>query len=54
MADVSINKINMKLTTDIFEGNIQEAFSLYQLIQAIGDGLKDQSHLLSKSNYTPD
>lgn len=32
LVDVSINKINMKLTTDIFEGNIQEAFSLYQLI----------------------
>ena len=26
LSDVSVNKINKRLTTDVFEGNIQEAF----------------------------
>ena len=39
LQEVSVNKINKRLTTEIFEGCIQEAFLLFVLVQSLGDGI---------------
>ena len=54
LGDVSINKINKFMTTDVFEGEIQEAFLLYVLFQSLADGIPSQRFLLQKSFYTAD
>lgn len=39
LANVSVNRITSRLLKDSFEGNISEAFEIYNLLQTLADGL---------------
>lgn len=54
LEEVSLNKILKRMTTELFNGNIQEAFSLYTMIQSLAIALPEQKKLLDKESYTID
>ena len=47
-------QILKRMTTELFNGNIQEAFSLYTMIQSLAIALPEQKKLLDKESYTID
>jgi len=54
LEEVSLYKILKRMTSEIFNGNIQEAFSLYTMIQSLAIALPEQKKLLKKESYTTD
>ena len=54
LKSVSANRITSRLQKDSFEGNISEAFEIYNLLQMLGDGLPAASQHLRRESFTPD
>ena len=54
LAKVSVNRVTSRIQKDSFEGNISEAFELYNLMQKLADGLPSATKHLEKSTFTPD
>lgn len=54
LEEVSLFKILKRMTTEIFNGGIQEGFALYFMIQSLAIALPEQKSLMDKENYTTD
>ena len=54
LASVSINKINLRITRDSFEGNISEAFEIFILLQNLAEGIPSCAHYIQKEFFTVD
>ena len=52
--DITIPKIDRKLTRDSFDGSVAEAFEIYILIHSLADSSKEASEHLSRSTFTAD
>lgn len=54
LANVSVNRITSRLLKDSFEGNISEAFEIYNLLQKLADGLPAACKHLEKQTFSND
>jgi hypothetical protein len=54
LANVSINKIKLRMKRDSFEGNISEAFDIFILLQNLAEGVPACANYILKDSYTAD
>ena len=54
MNKLSVNKVNSRLLKDSFDGEIYEAFELYNLLKKLTDGLPSAKVHLQRDKFTPD
>jgi len=54
LGNTSLNRIKYKISRDSFEGNIKEAFDIYNLFQCLAEGVPSMSYLKKKDSFTFD
>ena len=54
MKELSLNKLNHRLSKDSFDGNIAEAFEIFILMHSLADSIKEAAVYLERDQFTPE